>query len=102
MKKGFTLIELLGVIVILAIIMSITTVVMINIINNTHKTIDESTLKILYAQATEYINEEYVVPANGDFKVTLKTLRENNKIILRLEYDGKILNEFKIRRKYVK
>ena len=80
MKKGFTLIELLGVIIILAIIMSIVTVVMINIINNTHKTIDESTLKILYAQATEYINEEYVVPANGDFKVTLKTLRENNKI----------------------
>ena len=29
-------------------------------------------------------------------------LRQNNKIILRLEYDSKILNEFIIRRKYVK
>ncbi len=80
MKKGYTLIELLGVIIILTIIMSIVVVVMINVIKNTNNGIDDATLKILYAQAGEYVKEAHNLPANGTYKVTLKTLRENNKI----------------------
>lgn len=80
MKKGYTLIELLGVIIILTIIMSIVVVVMINVIKNTNNQLDDATLKILYSQASEYVKEEYVLPANGVFRVTLKTLRENNRI----------------------
>ena len=43
------------------------------------------------------------VPNNVILVVELKEMiEENGQIILRLEYDGKILNQFRIRRKYVR
>lgn len=80
MKKGYTLIELLGVIIILTIIMSIVVVIMINVIKGTNNNLDEATEKILYSATENYLKETYVLPANGDFTVTLKTLREDNRI----------------------
>lgn len=80
MKKGYTLVELLGVIIILTIIMTIAIVVMINVIKNANDKLDSATEKILYSAAEAHLKDKYILPSNGDFTVTLKTLREENRI----------------------
>ena len=80
MKKEYTLVELLGVIIVLTIIMTIVVVVMINIIKNTNERIDKATAKILYSASENYLKDKYILPANGYYKVTLKNLREDNRI----------------------
>ena len=80
MKKGYTLVELLGVIIILAVIMSIVVVIMINVIKSANNKLDSATEKILYSATEAYLKEKINLPANGDFTVTLKSLREENRI----------------------
>ncbi|MBR1377302.1 MAG: type II secretion system protein [Bacilli bacterium] len=80
MKKGFTLIELLGVIVILAVIATILSISIIKMVENTNGNIDSATEKILFSASEEYLNENFILPANGNYTVTVKTLIENNKI----------------------
>lgn len=58
MKKGFTLIELLAVIVILAVVLLISTPIVLNIIENAKKNIFESSIKNIEKAAKIYYHEK--------------------------------------------
>jgi len=80
MKKGFTLIELLAVIVVLAIIATITTPIVLNIVNNGKKSTYQSSID-LYGKSVKQAVLNYEL----DKKVTPKTFEQ---IKSYLEFEG--------------
>ena len=80
MKRGYTLIELLGVFVVLGIIVTVASVIIINLVKNTQEALETSTEKLLYTAATKYLYDNYELPANGNYDVTIETLINNDLI----------------------
>ena len=79
-KKGYTLVELIGVIVLLAIIITLVSTGIVNVIKSTNKKIDDNTKKILYNQADAYLSEHVDLRLNGVYRVSVSTLIEDDKI----------------------
>ena len=82
-KQGFTLVELLGVIVILGIIALISLPPILNQLNSSKKTINESTLKLIYSAGSLYLDErqnDYNRTPGNVFCVTLRELVADGKL----------------------
>ena len=82
-KQGFTLVELLGVIVILGIIALISLPPILNQLNSSKKTINESTLKLIYSAGSLYLDErqyDYIRTPGNVFCVTLRELVADGKL----------------------
>lgn len=82
-KQGFTLVELLGVIVILGIIALISLPPILNQLNSSKKTINESTLKLIYSAGSLYLDErqnDYIRTPGNVFCVTLRELVVDGKL----------------------
>ena len=93
MKKGFTLVELIAAIAVLAALVTITSITIVNMVKDANEILDDGTKKLLYNSAETYLNEQYTLPANGDFKVTLETLISHDLVSdTILEIDENITN----------
>jgi len=64
-KKGFTLIELLAVIIILAIIALIATPIVLDVINDSKKSVSKSAAAMVLDSAKLYYAEQYIKPDNA-------------------------------------
>lgn len=80
MKKGYTLVELLGVFVVLGIIVTVASIIIINIVKNTNEALETSTETLLYTAAVKYLYDNYELPSNGNYDVTVGTLINNDLI----------------------
>ena len=80
MRKGYTLVELLGVLVVLGIIATITTVVLTNVVKNANDTLDEDTKLLLYTAAERYLVDNVNLSSNGNYNVSLGTLMSKDLI----------------------
>ena len=80
MKKGYTLVELLGVFVVLGIIVTVASIIIINIVKNTNAALETSTETLLYTAAVKYLYDNYELPSNGNYDVTVGTLINNDLI----------------------
>lgn len=72
--KGFTLVELLGVLVLIATLTLLITFSIVNVVQKTNDTLDESTKKVLYSAAEKYIFDNINVTSNGSYIVTIGDL----------------------------
>jgi len=80
MKKGFTLIELLGVVVLLSVVFTITTIVIITFVKDSNDTIDDATKQVLYNATERYLYDEVDMDNNDNYTITVRNLIETNKV----------------------
>ncbi len=81
MKKGYTLVELLGVLVILALIISLVTPSIIDFFKKSSEEIDKQTLKLIYNASDLFISEhaDSFSKTNGsEFEISFKDLETSN------------------------
>lgn len=71
MKKGFTLVELLGVIVLLGSLAVLVSYTITNVVKTTNANLDESTKKVLYTAADQYLDKNVELNSNGKYVVTV-------------------------------
>ena len=86
-KKGFTLVELISSVAILVLLATITTIIILNIVQNANEALDEGSKKVLYSAAESYLNDNITLMANGTYTVTISTLL-NNDVISRTFIDS--------------
>lgn len=79
-KKGYTLVELIGVIVLLAILITLVSTSIVKVIKSSHKAMDDATMKVLYNQASAYLDKHEVVTANGVYSVKISDLINDDKL----------------------
>lgn len=80
MKKGYTLVELLGVLVVLGIIATVTTVILTNVVRSANKEIDDDTKLLLYTAAERYLTDNVSLSSNGNYNVSIGTLMSKDLI----------------------
>nr|MBP3258778.1 type II secretion system protein [Bacilli bacterium] len=79
-KKGFTLVELICSVAILVLLVTMTTIIILNVVENTNEELDEGTKLVLYNAAESYLIDNASVGANGTYTVTVATLLNNDLI----------------------
>lgn len=79
-KKGYTLVELIGVVVLLAILITLVTTSIVKVIKASHKTMDDATKKLLYNQASAYLSKHEDITANGAYSVSISDLIKDDKL----------------------
>ncbi|MDD3453144.1 MAG: type II secretion system protein [Bacilli bacterium] len=88
MKKGFTLAELLGVIVLLALVVSISYPLLLNQFEKSEEQIDEYKLSLVYSAAKNYVRNnanDFPYKMGNIACVYVKTLTDNNLVALDLD-----------------
>ena len=79
-KKGFTLVELISTVAILVLLVTITTIIILNVVENTKEQLDQGTKSVLFNAAESYLTDNTSVSANGTYTVTVATLLNNDLI----------------------
>lgn len=79
-KNGFTLVELICSVAILVLLATITTIIILNIVEDTNNSLDEGAKTVLYNAAESYLIDNVSVDANGTYTVTVATLLNNDLI----------------------
>ena len=79
-KKGFTLVELISSVAILVLLVTITSIIILNVVKNTNEYLDEGTKLVLFNAAEAYLNDNVTVSPNGTYTVTVATLLNNDLI----------------------
>ena len=79
-KKGFTLVELISAVAILVLLVTITTIIILNVVENTNEQLDQGTKLVLFNAAESYLTDNVSVNANGTYTVTVATLLNNDLI----------------------
>lgn len=102
-NKGFTLIELICTILLLSIIVTLSTVAIVNVINNARERENESSMKLIETAAKDYFakyeNDYYI--ANGvNYCVDIKDLINENLLISKISYDGEEIKDKTIKVEY--
>lgn len=83
MKKGFTLIELMGVIIILALLLTLSLPSIINFVKSSNDKTDKINLDLIYSATDSYISEnknDYPRIKENVYCIPLKDLVEDNKL----------------------
>lgn len=97
-NKGYTLLELLGVMIILALIVSLVFPSIINFIKSSNEDKDNLTRNLVYNAAEMFIEDnanKYYSNNGSRYCINIETLIENNYLKGDLEYQGKTLNNTK-------
>jgi len=82
-NKGFTLIELMAVIVILGIVVTFTSIIVVNQIDKSKQRISDATLKIIYSASDSYVDEninDFPKVANNNYCIKISDLIKSNLI----------------------
>lgn len=79
-KKGFTLVELISTVAILVLLVTITTIIILNVVENTNEELDQGTKLVLFNAAESYLIDNANVKSNGTYTVTVSTLLNNDLI----------------------
>ncbi len=79
-KKGFTLVELISTVAILVLLVTITTIIILNVVENTNEELEQGTKLVLFNAAEAYLNDNVEVATNGTYTVTIATLMNNDLI----------------------
>lgn len=95
MKKGFTLVELLGVIVVLAIIASLTIVTISNVTSDSRKSLYKNFEANLESAGRHYIieNPDKIPSINTNLKLTYQELEELDLIDTMKDTNGEICKD---------
>lgn len=91
-KKGFTLIEMICVIAFLSIIITLSTISIVNGINDNRKKQNEATLKLIYSATSEYIQKyenKYEKGRNASYCIKIADLINDGVLVKKLQYDDK-------------
>ncbi len=102
-KKGFTLIELVCTILLLAIIISLTSVSVINVIKNSKERENKASMELIKTAVNDYIKKyenNFHIENGVTYCIDIQDLIDENLLISNISYDGEKINEKTVKTEY--
>ena len=95
-KNGFTLVELICVIMLLSIIITLSTIAIINILKNSREKENSASMELIKTATKDYMNKyenNYYIKNGVSYCIEIQTLINENFLISNISYDGNKIND---------
>ncbi len=102
-EKGFTLIELVCVILLLAIIISLSTIAIVNVVQNSKERENKASMELIKTAVNDYIDKyenDFHIENGVTYCIDVQDLIDENLLISNISYDGEKINEKTVKTEY--